>query len=124
MAGRALHRTPRSSTRPRLRTLQPAKASSCARWYFTAEEGSLRQRCPPNHDGDTTCNHSALGSGHHARATIRPFRDRRLVDVEMLRHQLWRCVREPVSQRKFFIVWGTKNPDELQVGVADILDIM
>ena len=64
------------------------------------------------------------GFRHEAWTVVRPSGDQLLIQVEMLRHQFRRRVRQPVGQRNFFVARRTEHADELQVGVADVLDVV
>src|SRR5213082_1775068 len=68
------------------------------------------------------CEHRFLDLrvGHHARAVVRPTRDCRLVDIQMLGYQRRRRMRQPVGQRNLFIAGSLEDADKHQVDVADI----
>src|SRR5882757_7565933 len=65
-----------------------------------------------------------LRAWHHARTVVRPTCDCRLVHIQMLGNQCRRRMRQPVGQGNLFIAGGLEHPDELQVRVADVFDVV
>src|ERR1700719_2398234 len=65
-----------------------------------------------------------LSLGHDCWPVVRPLRDRRLVDVEVLGDQLWRRMCQPVGQRYVFVAGRSEHRKKLHVGVADVLHKM
>src|SRR5712671_5982745 len=65
-----------------------------------------------------------LRAWHHAGTVVRPTCDCRLVHIQMLGNQRRRRMRQPVGKGDLFIAGSPEHPDELQVRVADILDVM
>src|ERR1700730_8522474 len=53
--------------------------------------------------------------GHDCWPVVRPLRDRRLVDVEVLGDQLWRRMCQPVGQRYVFVAGRSEPGKKLHV---------
>ena len=53
-----------------------------------------------------------LRFGHDARAVVRPFRDRRFVDIQVLGDHRRRRMRQPVGQRDLFVARRPEDRDK------------